>query len=82
MNEGFVINGGQNYYCTEKCRNYHLDITDKEWEEEWYDDEGDSYYTDWDGEDLQSCELIEWEGNLYRLDVSDKPFPPVKMSKS
>lgn len=48
MNEGYCINGGEQYYCNEEC--LHANITPEEWEE-LYEDGGDSYWTEWDAED-------------------------------
>jgi gamma-glutamylcysteine synthetase len=46
MWEGFCIDGGLDYYCTEECL-----LKNMTWDEylELYDDgEGDSYYTEWE----------------------------------
>ena len=45
MHEGFVIDGGCEYYCSEECLHKHY--TPKEWEE-MYNDDGDSYWTEWE----------------------------------
>lgn len=47
MNEGYCINGGEQYYCSDECLHEH--ISPEEWEE-LYEDGGDSYYTEWDAE--------------------------------
>jgi hypothetical protein len=45
MGEGYVIGGGEEYFCSEKC--LHTKYTKKEWEE-MYTDGGDNYWTQWD----------------------------------
>ena len=45
MNEGYCIEGGIEYYCSDAC--LHTEITPEEWLELYNDGEGDSYYTDW-----------------------------------
>lgn len=49
MNEGYCVGGGSEYYCSEEC--LHTKYSAKEWEEEMYEDGGDNYWTDWDGDD-------------------------------
>ena len=53
FNEGFCINGGDEYYCSEKC--LHTKYTKKEWEG-MYEDGGDSYWTIWEESDFQYYE--------------------------
>lgn len=51
MNEGYVINGGEEYYCTPKC--LHEVYTPKEWQDMYEaDDNGnmDNYWTEWENE--------------------------------
>lgn len=48
MNEGYCIEGGIEYYCSDAC--LHTEITHEEYMELYADGEGDSYWTDW-GED-------------------------------
>jgi hypothetical protein len=51
MNEGYCINGGEQYFCSDEC--LHKNYTPEEWQE-MYSDEGDSYWTEWeDEEDMQ-----------------------------
>ena len=45
MNEGYCIEGGIEYYCSDEC--LHTEITPEEWLELYNDGEGDSYWTDW-----------------------------------
>lgn len=47
MIEGFVIDGGMSYYCSEEC--LHKDVSPEEWEQ-LYEDGGDSYWTQWEEE--------------------------------
>ena len=44
MIDGFVVDGGCEYYCSDDCLHKHY--TDEEWEEECEENE-DSYYTEW-----------------------------------
>jgi len=56
MNEGYVIEGGVEYYCTPKC--LHEVYTPKEWQDMYEaDDNGnsDNYWTEWEGE---SCYIL------------------------
>ncbi len=55
MNEGYCINGGEQYYCSDECLHEH--ISPEEWEE-LYEDGGDSYYTEWDA---------EWDANYEEI---------------
>jgi len=48
MNEGFVIGGGEEYYCTKRCLYQHY--TFKEFDEMYDDGKGDSYFTTWEDE--------------------------------
>lgn len=43
MEDGFVIEGGTFYYCTEECRRRNM--TDEEYFELYDDGEGDTYWT-------------------------------------
>lgn len=45
MNEGYCIEGGIEYYCSDEC--LHTEVSPEEWLELWNDGEGDSYWTDW-----------------------------------
>jgi len=45
MNEGYCIEGGIEYYCSDEC--LHTEVTPAEWDELYADGEGDSYWTDW-----------------------------------
>ena len=45
MQEGYCINGGEEYYCSDECLHKH--ISPEEWEE-MYEDGGDSYWTEWE----------------------------------
>jgi len=46
MNEGYVINGGCEHYCSDEC----LPMTEAEFDELYADGEGDSYWTEWEDE--------------------------------
>lgn len=49
MVEGYCIDGGSEYYCSEEC--LHKNYTQAEYEEMYDDGDGDSYWTIWDEED-------------------------------
>lgn len=72
MNDGYVVNGGEEYYCSQNCLNQVY--TDAEWHDMVHsgdtDDEGelipdtDSYWTEWEDEDdhqyiVKNGELVE-----------------------
>lgn len=75
MNQGFVIGGGAEYYCSDDCLNQHY--TPEEWKEmtaeEEEDDYGfslgsdDNYWTEWDTEDDDELEYV-----LYKDEVIDR----------
>jgi hypothetical protein len=48
MTEGFVINGGEEYYCSKLCLNKHY--TDDEWDDMHGNGDTESYWTKWEGE--------------------------------
>jgi len=45
MTQGYCIDGGIEYYCSEECLHKHY--TEEEWQEK-YEDGGDSYWTNWE----------------------------------
>lgn len=45
MKKGYVIEGGLEYYCSDKC--LHKVYTKEEWNKI-YSDDGDSYWTEWE----------------------------------
>ena len=46
MVQGFVIDGGCEYYCSEDC--LHKNYTPEEWEEMYGDGNTDNYWTEWE----------------------------------
>lgn len=46
MNEGYCIENGFEYYCSDECLHEHY--TDEEFEELYDDGNGDSYWTEWE----------------------------------
>jgi hypothetical protein len=48
MNEGYVIEGGCEHYCSDECLHKH--VSPKEFLELYDDGDGDSYWTEWEGE--------------------------------
>ena len=45
MNEGYCIDSGCEYYCSDECLHKHY--TPEEWLEAYADGDGDSYWTTW-----------------------------------
>jgi hypothetical protein len=45
MSEGYVVNGGEEYYCKDECLHKHY--TAEQWVEMHNNGESDSYYTQW-----------------------------------
>lgn len=45
MTEGYCIENGAEYYCSEEC--LHKNMTDEEYENLYDEGRGDSYYTSW-----------------------------------
>jgi len=66
MNDGYVVGGGIEYYCSQNCLNQVY--TDAEWSDMVHsgetDEEGnlipdtDSYWTEWEDEDDYQYQLI------------------------
>ena len=54
MNEGYVIAGGIEYYCSDTCLHEHY--TPEEWED-MYDDDGENYWTEWENEENEANSL-------------------------
>ena len=46
MTEGYVIENGLSYFCTETC--LHIHISEEEFLKLYADGEGDSYWTEWE----------------------------------
>ena len=46
MNEGYVINGGCEHYCSDACLHKH--VSPDEFEDLHDDGDGDSYWTEWE----------------------------------
>jgi hypothetical protein len=46
MNEGYCIEAGCEYYCSDACLHKHY--TPEEWDELYAEGDGDSYWTTWD----------------------------------
>lgn len=53
MHEGYCIDGGAEYYCSDTCLHKHY--TPEQWNE-MYDDDGDTYWTTWE-EDTEMMEI-------------------------
>lgn len=58
MTEGFVIEGGEEYFCSDEC--LHSKYTSAEWNEMYGDGDTQSYWTVWeDEEDDEGDVLVE-----------------------
>ena len=49
MIEGYCIDAGLEYYCSDECLHKHY--TEEEWLD-MYEDGGDSYYTEWEEDEV------------------------------
>ena len=66
MNEGFVYEGGINYYCTEEC--LYLDFTPQKWGNllsDFDDDESNNYWTEW--EDDNDYQFVLFDNQLIEI---------------
>lgn len=54
MNEGYCIDGGSEYYCSDECLHKHY--SEEEYLDMYDDGNGDSYWTEW--EDEERADLI------------------------
>lgn len=63
MNEGYVINGGENYYCKDDCLKTVL--SPEEFNELYADGETETYWTEW--EDEQEFQWLEIDGVLHEI---------------
>lgn len=61
MHEGYCVDMGDSYYCSDKC--LHIDYTEKQWEEE-YNSNDQSYWT-------------QWFENKDLLDIKSKSMIPI-----
>lgn len=71
MNQGYVIGGGAEYYCTDECLMQHY--TPEEWKEMTAEDQdefgfsfsdSDNYWTEWDTEDDDELEYAMYNGEV------------------
>ena len=46
MNEGYLIEAGITYYCSDPCLHKHM--TPAEYNERYADGDGDCYWTEWE----------------------------------
>ena len=56
MNRGYVIENGLEYYCSDDCLHKHY--TEKEYLELYNNGEGDSYYTEWESDEMSNYEIL------------------------
>lgn len=75
MSEGYVIEMGCAYYCSDEClsKNY----TQAEWESIYSDHFGDSYYTEWEDEtEFEYFEVdLEFARLLFEIESSKMTIP-------
>lgn len=64
MNDGYVVDGGAEHYCSKECLN--SEYTDKEWDELYDNGNGDSYYTAWEDPSEMCYEVVN--GILVEMD--------------
>lgn len=55
MDAGFVVHGGEEYYCSDKCLHKH--ISSGEWNELYENRSDENYWTEW--EDEENFEFYE-----------------------
>ena len=65
MQEGFVINSGEEYYCSEDC--LHTEYTEEEYMEMYDEGNGDSYWTDWCNEDDEIGDESDDENKVIKI---------------
>jgi hypothetical protein len=63
MNEGYCVEGGEEYYCTPKC--LHEVYTPMEWQNRCSDECSDNYWTEWD--DDMDCNFALFNNQLIEL---------------
>ena len=61
MNEGYCIDAGLEYYCSDECLRKHY--TEEEYLEMYDEGNGDSYWTEWEDEEeedltVQKCFIL------------------------
>lgn len=59
MTEGYCIDNGCEYYCSDECLHRHY--TEEEYLDMYNNGEGDSYWTVWDCDDVEEPENEESE---------------------
>jgi hypothetical protein len=72
MCEGYVVNGGEEYYCDDEC--LYKNYTPEDWKEMSSDEDedqmgsSDNYWTQWDSDDDSELEYIVKNGELVEID--------------
>lgn len=61
MFEGFVVGGGEKYFCADKC--LHKVYTKTEWKSLYDGGNSDSYYTEWSEDDIDPDDEPIFERN-------------------
>lgn len=62
MIEGYVVNGGEEYYCSDEC--LHKNYTAEQWVKMYDNGEGESYYTQWEGKAIEKPQNTVIGGDL------------------
>jgi hypothetical protein len=62
MNEGYVVEGGEEYYCTPKC--LHEVYTPMEWQNRFSDESSENYWTEWEDE----CTYVLFNNQLINVE--------------
>ena len=67
MNEGYILGGGQEYYCTDEC--LHEKYSIQEWSDIYQNSQengGNDYWTEW--EDESDYQYLMIDGQLQEID--------------
>jgi len=66
MDEGYVICGGEEYYCSDEC--LHKNYTAADWNELSKDDDDENYWTVW--EDPFDIQYLLIDGILTNIEIN------------
>ena len=82
MNDGFVVNDGEEYYCSDNCLHKHY--TSEQWAEMCEEDEdavlgSESYWTDWN-DDQSDWQYIVNGGVLVDIEDADPEMTEDKLA--
>lgn len=79
MNEGYLIEGGLAYFCSEKCMSHYL--TQDQFEKMYGDGEGETFWTGWEDKDDWNYDAYgnKVEGEICEPDT--RSFPDVDLKQ-